>query len=114
MSGCRASTMFAIKAIIREKPNELMLFLFLGSAIWAGYAMQVFERPLSEVSKQDFNSYLNSLWLIVVTMTTVGYGDVYPKTSGGRFIGMTICIWGMFLTSFFTVTLSNLLALNPA
>ena len=47
-------------------------------------------------------------------MTTVGYGDVFPKTSGGRFIGMTVCIWGMFLTSFFTVTLSNLLSLNPA
>jgi hypothetical protein len=40
-------------------------------------------------------------------MTTTGYGDVYPKSLGGRIIGMIVCVWGMFLTSFFTVTLTQ-------
>lgn len=53
------------------------------------------------------------MWLIMVTMTTVGYGDITPITIGGRIIGVIICIWGMFLTSFFTVTLTNYLEFQP-
>jgi voltage-gated potassium channel len=41
-------------------------------------------------------------------MTTVGYGDIYPKTTMGRIVGIIIALWGLFLVSIFTVTLSNL------
>ena len=41
-------------------------------------------------------------------MTTVGYGDIYPKTTMGRIVGVVIALWGLFLVSIFTVTLSNL------
>jgi hypothetical protein len=32
-------------------------------------------------------------------MTTVGYGDICPKTTGGRFTCMIIAIWGSFVIS---------------
>jgi hypothetical protein len=41
-------------------------------------------------------------------MTTVGYGDIYPKTTMGRVIGVVVALWGLFLVSIFTVTLTNL------
>ena len=41
-------------------------------------------------------------------MTTVGYGDIYPKSTMGRIVGIIIALWGLFLVSIFTVTLSNL------
>jgi hypothetical protein len=106
--------MFALKSLIKEIPYSLSCATFFASAVLGGYLMMVFERPLSEASSQNFNSFFNGLWLVVVTMTTVGYGDVYPKTFGGRVVGMTLCIWGMFCTSFFTVTLSNLLYFDHA
>ena len=114
MNGCKATSLFAIKSIIQENPYKLVTLIFLLTAVTSAYAMQVFERPLTTVSGQDFESYWNSLWLTIVTMTTVGYGDLYPKSFGGRVIGILVCIWGIFITSFFTVTLTNFLSFTPS
>eukprot|EP00343_Euplotes_focardii_P000134 CAMPEP_0205801324 /NCGR_PEP_ID=MMETSP0205-20121125/3275_1 /ASSEMBLY_ACC=CAM_ASM_000278 /TAXON_ID=36767 /ORGANISM="Euplotes focardii, Strain TN1" /LENGTH=191 /DNA_ID=CAMNT_0053065883 /DNA_START=681 /DNA_END=1253 /DNA_ORIENTATION=- len=45
-------------------------------------------------------------------MTTVGYGDVYPKSFMGRILGIMLCIWGMILVSLFVVTVSEQLELT--
>lgn len=44
-------------------------------------------------SDQDL-SYFDALWLSYVTMTTVGYGDLYPKTDLGRLFGMVLTMTG--------------------
>jgi succinate-acetate transporter protein len=51
----------------------------------------------------------NTFWVTIVTMTTVGYGDYYPKSSMGRFVGIIIALWGVFIVSLFVVSLTNLL-----
>ena len=48
----------------------------------------------------------------MVTMMTIGYGDVYPKTVMGRIIGMIVCFWGVFIVSIFVVTLNNMLTFS--
>ena len=45
-------------------------------------------------------------------MTTVGYGDIFPKSGVGRFIGVIVALWGLFLVSIFTVTLTNLFSFS--
>ena len=114
MNGCRADKIFAIKSMMQENPYSLVFILFFGSSIICGYACSVFERPLSHESGQNMDVYHNGVWLIIVTMTTVGYGDSFPKTYGGRIIGVFTCVWGMFLTSFFTVSLTNVLMFSPS
>jgi len=123
MNGCKATTLFAVKSIVQESPYTLISIMFVLTAFSAAYALQVFERPLRQAQAMEdptktdsleLDSYWNSLWLTVVTMTTVGYGDLYPKTIGGRLIGMIVCIWGIFITSFFTVTLTNFLTFTPS
>lgn len=51
----------------------------------------------------------NSLWVTLITIATVGYGDLYPTTDLGR-LSMAVCVfWGVSNTSLFTAMLYSML-----
>lgn len=53
------------------------------------------------------------MWLVMVTMTTLGYGDLYPQTHFGRFFGVLACLIGMLLVSYLIVAMSTLFEFTP-
>ncbi len=53
-------------------------------------------------------SYLNALWFIIVSLTTVGYGDYYPVTLGGKIFMMILLLVGI---SYVLYVVSNGIAL---
>ena len=87
-----------------------------------GYAIKVIERPLvlaliqanPDNTADDLSSYLNAVWCMIVTLTTVGYGDYYPRTLPGRGIIFVICIFGATSVSMMVFSLQTVLALNNA
>jgi Ion channel len=54
------------------------------------------------------------MWNVIITLTTTGFGELYPKTLFGRLIGLVICFWGTLMVSFFVVTINNMLAFTPS
>ena len=50
---------------------------------------------LEEETNPDFSSIPASFWWTVVTMTTVGYGDVVPMTVGGKCVGFVCALAGV-------------------
>jgi len=48
-----------------------------------------------EAQPDRFSSVFDSLWWAVATLTTVGYGDVYPITAGGRFFTFFVLVLGL-------------------
>ena len=112
MNGCEADAMFAIKSLMKKIPYTILVISMLTSTLMLGFCLRMFERKLTKVSGQDFDSYINSFWNVIITLTTVGYGDIYPKTLMGRIVGIIICMWGVFIVSFFVVTLNNMITFN--
>lgn len=71
----------------------LVFFLVLGIVIFASlvyYAERTQYNP-----KNDFKSIPLGLWWALVTMTTVGYGDMVPKTYVGMFVGALCALAGV-------------------
>jgi hypothetical protein len=54
------------------------------------------------------------MWNVIITLTSVGYGEFFPKTFYGRIVGILICFYGVFIVSFFVVTVSSLLMFTPS
>lgn len=63
-----------------------------------------------EQARSDSNIYSlwDGIWWAVVTMATVGYGDKYPVTFGGRMVGLILICSGVGLMSLLTATIASL------
>jgi voltage-gated potassium channel len=55
----------------------------------------------------DFPTIWSGIWWAVVTVTTVGYGDLYPRSVSGRLIGMLVMFVGIGFLSVLTATVAS-------
>ena len=107
--GCDATNNFAIKCMMKVYSHRVLAISLVISVLIFAFNLRLFERPLSESTGQDFNSMINSIWNILITMTTVGYGDLFPKSNVGRLVGILCAFWGVIYVSLFVVALTNML-----
>lgn len=83
-----------LKASLRELAL-LIFFLFIGVILFSSAAY------FAEVDSPNtaFTSIPEAFWWAVVSMTTVGYGDMYPETVGGKLVGSMCAIAGVLTIS---------------
>lgn len=60
------------------------------------------------VDKQDFPTFGDGVWWAIVTLGTVGYGDIVPHTAWGRVIGSLVIVVGVTFLAFLTATVTSL------
>jgi voltage-gated potassium channel Kch len=79
----------------------VLLLITLSLAVLAGFVATL-------VDQEDFPSIEIGIWWAIVTLATVGYGDVVPTTTWGRVVGSATIIVGVTFLSFLTATVTSL------
>ncbi|KAL4694185.1 hypothetical protein H8959_013450 [Pygathrix nigripes] len=75
----------------------LLVFICVAMAIFSALS-QLLEHGLDlETSNKDFTSIPAACWWVIISMTTVGYGDMYPITVPGRILGGVCVVSGIVL-----------------
>ena len=82
-----------IKALKGVK-NELRFTLFL-SALAILFSASAIYYLENEAQPDKFSSITESIWWATVSLATVGYGDVYPITAGGKIFASIISLIGI-------------------
>lgn len=83
-------------------PTKFVLVLFLFNTLIISYILRILEIPyVRRFGKNiyELDDFNNSVWLILMTTTTVGYGDITVHTYLGRYITMFSAVQGAVLIS---------------
>ena len=108
---------FALKAELTYRPYIAIFLVTLVIVLICAYFVKIAEYGIMEYDtltknlseENDLAYLLNCIWLIIITMVTVGYGDEYPKSHFGRVVIIIAAILGMLLVSIIIVSLGNLI-----
>jgi voltage-gated potassium channel len=90
----------AERALTSGTTLRLVALITLFIVVVAGAAQSAFDAG-------EFPSVWDGVWWAVVTVTTVGYGDIAPANVGGRLIGMAVMLVGIGFLSVLTATVAS-------
>lgn len=95
----RGGTWKLLGSVVYAHRQELLTTLYIGFLVlmFSSFIMYLAEK---EDNPDMFGTFAHALWWGFITVTTVGYGDVYPKTWQGKVIA---CICALFGISFFAL-----------
>ena len=88
------------RAVARRRIFPYLAAATLVLALVAGLVMTL-------VDDKDFPNFGIAVWWAVVTLATVGYGDVVPTTVLGRLVGSGVIILGVTFLAFLTATVTS-------
>ena len=89
-----SNAMGIMTAVLRQEARSMgtVMFVFLVILVFISSLMYLLEHP---VQPDVFSDVPTALWWGVETMTTLGYGDMIPKTSFGKLLGGLTALMGV-------------------
>lgn len=101
-----AKSVQLVGLVLKEKKESLALTLFL-TFIMLLVASSLMYGAEHNVQPDKFTDIFSSFWWAVATLTTIGYGDIYPLTTAGRFLSGVIALLGIGLVALPTGIISS-------
>lgn len=93
---------------IKSTKEQILMFIFITLILiyFAAVGIYYFE---NKPQPEHFSSIFDSLWWAIIALTTVGYGDVYPITVGGKVFTFFILMIGLGIVAIPTGIISSAL-----
>lgn len=83
-----------IGEVFRKKASQLLSSMVVVSFLMVISSVLMYDAE-HEAQPEVFNNALSGLWWAIATLTTVGYGDIYPVTAIGRVMSAIIALLGI-------------------
>jgi voltage-gated potassium channel len=93
-----------VESILKHHSLFRVLIAAAGTLILGAWLVLLFEE---NAKGSNIHNYANALWWAIVTVTTVGYGDRFPVTEGGRVVAVVLMLVGIGLIGVLTATVAS-------
>jgi voltage-gated potassium channel len=93
-----------VLAILRHRSLFRVLLAAFALLFLGAWLVMLFE---SHAPGSNIHGFKDALWWGVVTVTTVGYGDRFPVSDGGRFVAVVLMMVGIGLIGVLTATVAS-------
>ena len=88
------------RAVVNRRVFPYLALVTLLLGLLAGFIVTL-------VDKKDFPTFGDGVWWAIVTLGTVGYGDIVPHTAWGRVVGSLVIVVGVTFIAFLTATVTS-------
>jgi voltage-gated potassium channel len=93
-----------VEAVLKHHSLFRVLIAATVTLLLGAWLVLLFEE---NATGSNIHSYPQALWWAIVTVTTVGYGDRYPITEGGRIVASVLMLLGIGLIGVLTATVAS-------
>jgi hypothetical protein len=108
MLGAKCDTVFILKCLLKQSPLKYVSGSFVMGIFICGWIFMITESPLDRIQSNYVpHTFINSCWASICTMTTVGYGEIFPRTILGRLTTLICAIYGTGIVSLMVVIFTN-------
>jgi len=106
-----------MKSKFMKSPEGTVFTLFVVTIFVVTYILRIFEvyysiYPRTDNSIPIDSQVFNLVYMVIITISTVGYGDIYPKSIPGKVVMMTTAMWGAIMMALIVVSLSKIFEMN--
>jgi hypothetical protein len=96
------------RSVVKDRASSALLTLLLMGILVLQFGSLEILHLEQYASGANITTASDALWYVIVTISTVGYGDQFPITNEGRLIGSLIIVIGVGIFGTFTGYLANL------
>ena len=101
-----SEALVSIGEVFRTKYREILVSMFFVFILLVVASLLIYYAE-HDAQPDKFPNAFSGLWWAVATLTTVGYGDIYPVTAIGRLLGAVIAVMGIGMVAVPTSILSS-------
>jgi voltage-gated potassium channel len=102
-----------VRTLLADRAGSALLTLLMMGILVLEFGSLAILRIEQYEQGATITTASDALWFVMVTISTVGYGDRYPVTDDGRLVGTLIIVIGVGIFGTFTGYLANLF-LSPS